>query len=83
MAKVKQVTVSVSRTVQITQFHPSTVIVSETIDLDKEDDAKLIRQGAYLRCSKSVEAYMNKEIEKYTPYTADPNNTSKKKKAKK
>lgn len=59
----KSVTVTVSKTVQIRQYEPSTVTVTEVHELEADDDARAVRREVYGNISKSVLSYINNEIE--------------------
>lgn len=57
------ITVTVSKTVQIKQYEPSVVTVTEVHELDEADNARLVRHAVYSNISKSVRAMINHEIE--------------------
>lgn len=59
----KSLTVTVSKTVQIKQYEPSTVTLTEVHELADGDDARLVRREVYSNLSKSVLAMINHEIE--------------------
>lgn len=63
--KRKTVSVTVSRTIQITQFHPSTVEVTETADVPEDASVDEIKAILYKAASKSVVKFINAEIDKW------------------
>jgi hypothetical protein len=63
--KTKTISVTVSRTVQIQQFHPSVVSMTETAEIESGDDVRKCKIQLYKACSETVETCMNREIKKY------------------
>lgn len=63
--KRKVVSVSISRTIQITQFHPSTVMVTETAEVPTDLTADQVKAELYKSASRSVVKFMNLEIDKW------------------
>jgi len=55
-------TVTVSKTVQIKQFEPATVTITEIHQLTDGDDARRVRSEVYSNISKSVVRMINNEI---------------------
>jgi len=64
--KAKTVTVTVQRTVQIRQFEPVVVIVSETHEVKEGESTREVRNAAYNGISASVVKYVAHEIENYS-----------------
>lgn len=66
VAKIKRKTVSVTvtRTVQVVQFQPSTVSVTETAEVGDQDPNE-VKQELYESASKSMQKFMRGEIKKY------------------
>lgn len=63
--KRKMVSVTVARTVQITQFHPSTVTVAESAEIPDGMTSEEVKLELYKSATKSVTKFMNQEIKKY------------------
>jgi hypothetical protein len=64
--KRKTVSVSVSRTVQITQYHPSTVTVTEEAEIPEGMTHVEVKEVLYKSASASVVKFMNNEIDKWS-----------------
>ena len=64
--KLTTIQVTVSRTVQIKQYHPSTISVTLTGNLEEGDKFVESRDKLYKAASSSVTKMMNQEIDKYT-----------------
>lgn len=66
MAKIKRkvVSVTVSRTVQVRNFTPSTVTVTETAEVG-DHDPDIVKDTLYKSASKSMQRFMRAEIAKY------------------
>lgn len=66
VAKIKRrsVSVTVSRTVQVQNYTPSTVTVTETADVG-DNDPEDVKRELYESASKSMQKYMRAEIKKY------------------
>ena len=62
----KTVTVTVQRTVQIRQFEPVVVIVSETHEVKDGENTREVRNAAYNSVSSSVVKYIEHEVENYS-----------------
>jgi len=62
----ESITLTVSKTVQIRQYEPVTVTLSETHILNDDEDIGQVRNQLYLQIGKAVGIYINKEIERYT-----------------
>jgi hypothetical protein len=62
----RELTVTVSRTVQIVQFSPVTVTVTEVHELAEGDDARSVRNEVFNNVSGSVARYIDHEIKRYT-----------------
>lgn len=60
-------TVTITKTIQVVQFEPVTVTVSETYDIEDGEDVVAIRSHAYNSCAKSVVRYLNNEIRRWNP----------------
>jgi hypothetical protein len=67
MAKIKRtkVRVSISRTVQVNRFNPSTVTVEEEADVPDGMTADDVKAELYESVTKTVQKFMRKEIKKY------------------
>lgn len=61
----EQITVTVSRTVQVTRFEPVTVTVTEVHNLNADDDARSVRRSVYRQIAGDVELMVAKEVERY------------------
>lgn len=64
MSKIKTITVTVSKMVQLRQYEPFTVTVAEIVELETGDDKLTVRNETYASISKSVTKYINHEISK-------------------
>lgn len=66
MKKIKrsQVSVTVSRTVQVRNYTPSTVTVTEIADVG-DNDPDIVKDTLYKSASKSMQKFMRAEIAKY------------------
>jgi hypothetical protein len=62
----KTVTVTIQRTVQIKQFEPVVVIVSETHEVKEGESTREVRNAAYNGISASVVKYIDHEIDNYS-----------------
>ena len=62
----KTVTVTVSRTVQITQYSPVTVTVTEVHEVKEGESTREVRNSAYNAVSASVVKYVQHEVENYS-----------------
>jgi hypothetical protein len=62
----RTVTVSVQRTVQIKQYEPVVVIVSETHEVKDGESTREVRNAAYNGISASVLKYVEHEVENYS-----------------
>ncbi len=59
------ITISVSRTIQVKQYEPVTVSASETVECD-EDDADEVRLRTYKNVTTAVFKYIENERRKYS-----------------
>lgn len=64
--KRKTVSVTVSRTVQVQQFQPSTVTVAESAEVPEGATASEVKLELYKSATASVTKFMNQEIRKYS-----------------
>ncbi len=64
--KRKTISVTVSRTIQVQQFQPSVVTVTETTELGPDDNPEEVKAVLYKSASRSVTKFMNAEIDKYS-----------------
>jgi CTP:molybdopterin cytidylyltransferase MocA len=62
----KTVTVTVQRTVQIRQYEPVVVTVSETHEVLEGESTREVRNAAYNGISASVVKYVEHEVENYS-----------------
>jgi len=62
----RTVTVTVQRTVQIRQFEPVVVIVSETHEVKEGESTREVRNAAYNGISASVVKYVEHEVDNYS-----------------
>ena len=62
----KTVTVTVHRVVQIKQFEPVSVTVSETHEVKDGESTREVRNAAYNSVSASVVRYIDHEVENYS-----------------
>lgn len=63
--KRSSVSVTVTRTVQVAQYQPSTVSVTETADVPAGMKASDVKAALYESASASTQKYMRAEIKKY------------------
>jgi hypothetical protein len=63
--KAKTVTVTISRTVQIRQYEPVTVTVSEVHEVKEGETTREVRNSAYNAVSASVVKYVEHEVDNY------------------
>ncbi len=63
--KRKSVSVTVTRTVQVKQYEPSTISVTETADVPDGMKTSEVKLALYETASASVQKYMRAEIKKY------------------
>ena len=64
--KAKTVTVTVARTVQLKQFEPVVVTVSEVHEIKEGESTREVRNAAYNGISASVIKYIDHEVETYS-----------------
>lgn len=62
----KTVTVTVSRTVQLQQYCPATVTVTEVHEVKEGESTREVRNAAYNAVSASVVKYIEHEVENYS-----------------
>jgi hypothetical protein len=67
----KTTTVTYTKTLQVVQFEPVTISVSETYDLEPGDDVVSVRAHAYNSCAKSAVRYLNNELKRWNPEKED------------
>lgn len=60
-----QITVEVTKTVQVQQYEPVTVRVTETMVLDKGTDTEEARKSLYKRVTRAVASYVENEQAKW------------------
>lgn len=60
--KRRTVTVSVTRTVQLQQYHPATVSVTEVADIPPGEDYDEIRKELYKSATKAVTRFLKNEV---------------------
>lgn len=67
MAKIKRtkVSVTVSRTVQVQNYTPSTVTVMEEAEVQDGQKASSVKEALYESATDSVQMFMRAEIKKY------------------
>ncbi len=63
--KRKAVSVSVSRTVQLRQYHPATVTVSESAEVPPGMDAKDVKLELYKSATASVTKFLKNEVREH------------------
>ena len=60
--KILTTTITLQKTVQVQQFHPVVVSISETIELSENDDVVKIRNESYRKMTKQVDLYINHHL---------------------
>lgn len=65
----KIITIEVSKTVQVAQFEPVTVKVTETVEVGADQDASEVRFETYKTVTQAVKKYIDNEVRKYTDET--------------
>ncbi len=64
------ITVEVSKTVQVAQYEPVTVKISETVEVEADSEkAKEVRLKVYTGVTKSVKQFIDNEVLKYEEAT--------------
>ncbi len=61
----KELTVSISRTVQIKQYHPVTVSVKEVHELEEGESVRTVRTEVYNQIGSALASYMDHELKRY------------------
>lgn len=60
------ITVEVSKTVQVAQYEPVTVKITETVEVEADSEkAKEVRLKVYTGVTKSVKQFIDNEVLKY------------------
>ena len=62
----RTIQITVTRTVQVKQFEPVTVTLSETIEVEDDADVKEARLALYTGVTSRVERYIKNEVTKYS-----------------
>jgi hypothetical protein len=62
----KTITVTVARTVQLKQYEPVVVTVSETHEVREGESTREVRNAAYNSVSASVVRYVEHEVDNYS-----------------
>lgn len=62
----EEITVTISRTIQIRQYEPVAVTVTERHTPEAGEDPNLIRNEVYNQVAKSVAKYMDRELKRYS-----------------
>ncbi len=60
--KRKQISVTVTRTVQLQQYHPATVSVTEVADIPEGEDYEAVRTALYKSATKAVTKFLRNEV---------------------
>lgn len=63
--KRKSLTITVSKTVQVKQYEPVTITLTDIVELESDDDPKDVRNRVYKELTKSLVVYLNHEIKQY------------------
>jgi hypothetical protein len=61
-----EITVTISRTIQIRQYEPVTVTVTERHELEEGEDPKVVRLQVYNQIAPDVARFMDKEVKRYS-----------------
>lgn len=61
-----QITIEVSRTVQVAQYEPVTVKVTQQVQVADDEDEGEARDRTYAAVTKSVKRYIDNEVAKYS-----------------
>lgn len=69
--KTTTITVSVRRTIQTEQYESSSVDITETVELDEDDDADECRNELYAKVTKMTKRAIDNEFKKYMDSAAD------------
>lgn len=62
----ESITITISRTIQVKQYEPLTVTVTETYQCEEDDDLQEVRNAAYKQVADSVAKYLKREYKRYT-----------------
>lgn len=65
------ISVTVGKTIQVVQFEPVHVSVTQTYTLTDEDDVTEARADLYNQCGKAVVRFMNNELKRWNPESKD------------
>ena len=68
----RTIQITVSRTVQVKQYEPVSVTISETIELDDDEHVDASRLALYKVVTQNVKRYIENEVNKYSLDTAKP-----------
>lgn len=63
--RVKEIMVSVKRVIQTAAYESSTVELTQTVELDEDDDASEVRNEAYADVTRMVKRAIDNEAKKY------------------
>jgi hypothetical protein len=63
--KRRVITVSVTKTIQVVQFEPVVVEVTESAEVESGEKASEVRTALYESASKAVKKFMKEEIESW------------------
>ena len=69
--QITEVSVTVSKTIQVTRFEPVQVSVSQTASVGDGEEPREVRAALYRNTSKAVKAMMKREIADWTPERDD------------
>lgn len=67
----KEITVTVKRTIQTESYESSSVEITETFELDEDDDPAECRHNAYASVTKTVKKAIDNEFRKYMKSAAE------------
>jgi hypothetical protein len=62
---ITQVSVTVSKTIQVVQFEPVRVDVTQTVEILDDDKVSRVRRELYESTSKAVAAMMHEELKRW------------------
>lgn len=64
-SKKRTIKVSISKTTQVVQYEPVTVLIEESVELEADEDPEETRSELYESVSDAVTRYMKKERKKW------------------